>query len=192
MPVRVLGGHVAGLFVGEGLAAEVGLAVDLDVVEGAVGLGELVRVARVAVHVAVAVRGAAVGEEVHDLVGGFLMRREVVPEHGGVLEVGLRIAFLRVDEDGELAGVAEEEDGRVVEDPIPVALFRVEFEAEASGISRRVGRALFAADGGEASHAPRRFADFIEHVHGCLKKMGVLSDSCCCSDLGGTRNVPSR
>lgn len=53
VPVRVLGGHVAGFGVGEGFAALVGFAVDLDVVEGSVGLGELVGVPGVAVHVAI-------------------------------------------------------------------------------------------------------------------------------------------
>ena len=42
------------------------------------------------------------------------LRREVVPEVVGVLEVGLRVTLLRVDEVGELCRVAQEEDGRVV------------------------------------------------------------------------------
>lgn len=62
VPVRVLGRHLAGFLVGEGLVALVRLEVNLDVDEGAVGLGPLVGVARVAVHVSVRVRGAAVGE----------------------------------------------------------------------------------------------------------------------------------
>ena len=45
VPVWVFGGHFAGFVVGEGFAALVGFAVDLDVVEGAVGLGELIGVA---------------------------------------------------------------------------------------------------------------------------------------------------
>ena len=45
----------------------------------------------------------------------------IIPEHGGVLEVRLRVALLRVDEQGEVDGVAEEEDGRVVVHPVPVA-----------------------------------------------------------------------
>ncbi len=45
VPVWVFRGHVAGFAVREGLAALVGFAVDLDVVEGALGLGKLVGVA---------------------------------------------------------------------------------------------------------------------------------------------------
>jgi len=39
--------------------------------------------------------------------------------HGGVLEIGLRVALLGVDEQREVARIAKEEDGRIVEDPIP-------------------------------------------------------------------------
>ena len=53
VPVRVFGGHVGGFGVGEGLAALIGLAMDLDVVEGAIRFGELVCVAGVAIHVAI-------------------------------------------------------------------------------------------------------------------------------------------
>ena len=45
VPVWIFGGHVAGFGVGEGLAALVRLAVDLDVVESSIGIGELVGVA---------------------------------------------------------------------------------------------------------------------------------------------------
>lgn len=106
VPVRIFGRHLAGFLVGEGLAALVGLAVDLDVVETAIGFGEFVRMARVPVHVAIGIWRATVGEEVHDLMGGFLMGGEVVPEHGGVLEIGLRVALLGVNEDGEFGGIA--------------------------------------------------------------------------------------
>lgn len=37
-----------------------------------------------------------------------------LPEHVAVLEVGLRITLLGVDEHGELARIANEEDGGVV------------------------------------------------------------------------------
>ena len=73
VPIWVLGSHVAGLGICECLAALIGLAVDLDVVEGAVRLGELVRVAGVAVHVAIRVGGATIREEVHDLMSGLLV-----------------------------------------------------------------------------------------------------------------------
>ena len=80
MPVWVLGGHIAGFGIGEGLATKICFAVDLDVVEGAVGLREFVGVARVAVHMAVRVGSSTVREEMHDLMGRFLVGGQIVPE----------------------------------------------------------------------------------------------------------------
>lgn len=120
MPIGVLGRHLPSLLIGKRLAALVRLEMGLDVDKGPVGLGPLEGVAGVAVHVSVRVRGAAVGEEVHDLVDGFLVVGEVVPEHGGVLEVGLGVSLLGVDEDGEVGGISEEEDWGVVSDNVQV------------------------------------------------------------------------
>ena len=72
-----------------------------------------------------------------------------------IFQVGLRIALLRVDEVGELQRIAEEEHGRVVADHVPVAFFGVELQGEAARIALGVGRALFAADGGEAQEQSR-------------------------------------
>lgn len=166
VPVGVLGSQLAGLLIRERLVSLVRLEVDLGVHKGAVGLGPLVGVPRVAVHVAVRVGRAAVGEEVHDLVDGLLVSGEVVPEHGGILEVGLRVALLGVDEEGEVGGVSQEEDGRVVVDPVPVALLGVELDGEASRITGGVGRALLATDGREASNALGLLSDLAEHVDG--------------------------
>ena len=112
--VRVLAGDLDRLLLREELGALTRLVVELGVDERAVGLDELVRVARVAVHEAVAVGHAAVTEEDHDLVESLGLLREVVPEVVGVLEVRLRVALLRVDEPRELGRVPQEEDRRVV------------------------------------------------------------------------------
>ncbi len=80
MPVGVFGSHVTGFGVGEGLAALIGLAVNLDVVERTVRLGEFVGVARVAVHMTVRRWSSSIGEEMHNLMGRLLMGGEVVPE----------------------------------------------------------------------------------------------------------------
>lgn len=53
MPVGVLGGQLGRLIVGQGFVALIRLAMNLDVVEGAVWLDPLVGVAGVAIHVTV-------------------------------------------------------------------------------------------------------------------------------------------
>jgi len=68
VPVRIFRCHVAGFGIGEGLAALVGLAVDLDVVERAVRFGELIGMAGIAVHMAVRIGCTTVREQMHDLV----------------------------------------------------------------------------------------------------------------------------
>ena len=67
-----------------------------------------------------------------------MVGRQVVPEHGSILEIGLRVALLGVDKDGEFGRVAEEEDGGIVEHPVPVALFGIEFDSEAARVASTV------------------------------------------------------
>lgn len=164
VPVRIFGPHLGRLFIVEGLAALVGLAVDLNVVEGPVGFRKLISMSRVSIHVTVGVRSATIGEQVHDLMSRLLMGRQIVPEHGGIFEIRLGVSLLCVDENGEFGGVAKEEDRGVVEDPVPIAFIGVEFERKASWIPGRIRRPLFAADGGEASDTFGFLADCIEHI----------------------------
>jgi len=72
------------------------------------------------------------------LVQGLRHKTEEIPEGVGVLHVGLRVAFLGVNQVRELDPISDEEHGSVVAHHVPVAFFRVEFEREASRISRRV------------------------------------------------------
>lgn len=65
--------------------------------------------------------------------------REVVPEHVRVLQVGLRVTLLGVDEVGELGRVADEEDGGVVEDPVAVALFGTDLDGESTRVTGGIG-----------------------------------------------------
>lgn len=59
-----------------------------------------------------------------------LVGRQVIPEHGSILQVGLRVTLLSVDEQWEVGGISKEEDGGVVVDPIPVTLLCVELDSE--------------------------------------------------------------
>lgn len=101
MVVWVLGSHLTSFRVGKGFTALVGFAMDLDIVKFTIRSGKLIGVTGIAVHMTIRVGGATVGEEVHHLVCRLLMRREVVPEHSSILEVGLWISFLSMN---KLAG----------------------------------------------------------------------------------------
>lgn len=70
---------------------------------------------------------------------------EEVPEHVWVLQVGLRIPLLGVDEVGESHGISDEEDGGVVTSHVPVTFLGVELDGESSGITFRVSRTLLTA-----------------------------------------------
>ena len=82
---------------------------------------EFVRVTRISIHVAVGVGRPSVREQVHDLVRRFLVGGQVIPEHRCILQIGLRVTLLSVNEDGEFAGIPKKEDGRIVEHPIPIS-----------------------------------------------------------------------
>ena len=148
---------------------------DLHIVKGSVGLGPLVGVARVTVHVSVRVWGTTVTEEGHNLVDRLLMSREVVPEHRSVLQVGLWVALLCVNEKRELRRVAEEEDGCVVVNPIPIALISIELDRETSRVTSSVWRTLLTTDGGETGDQGGLLADLAEHVDGS-KMADIMGD----------------
>jgi hypothetical protein len=160
--------------------------VDLDIGKVAVGVVPLEGVARVAVLVAVAVGGAAVAKEDHDLVDALGVLAEIVPEHVGVLEVRLGVALLGVDKVGKFGGVADEEDGGVVEDPVPVALLGAQLDGESAGVACGVCRARLAADGREAGGDGGLVADLAEEAGTADVRDVVrdLEDAVCTCPLG--------
>lgn len=141
---------------------------DLHIVEGAIGLDPLVGVTRVTVHVAVRVRSAAVTEKVHQLVNSLLVSGQIVPEHGGILQVSLRIPLLGVNEDGELGRIPQEENRSIVEHPIPVSFIGIELDGEPTRIASTVDRTLFTSHGGETGKQLGLFPDSLEHVDDSL------------------------
>ena len=115
---------------------------------------------------------------------GFGDLRPEVPLHGVVFSVGLGVAFLGMDEVGELDGVANEECGGVVSDQIPVAFFGVELEGKPADVADGVGGAFFAGDGGEAAEHFGFFADLGEDL--CLCVWGdVVCNGECAEGAGG-------
>ena len=102
------------------------------------------------------------------------MGGKVVPEHGGIFQVGLGVPLLGMDEDGELGRIPHEKDGSVVEHPVPVALFGVELEGKPTRVTSTVGGALFATDCRETSKHLGFLADSLEHV-----RNGKITDVIC-------------
>jgi hypothetical protein len=93
---------------------------------------------------------AAVAHHDGDLVQRLGQQRPEVPVVGGAAHVGLRVALHGLVQVRELAGVAQEEHGRVVAHQVPVAFLGVELEREAADVALGIGRAAFAGHGGEA------------------------------------------
>lgn len=58
--------------------------------------------------------GSSIREELHNLVNALLVGREIIPEHGGVLEIGLGVPLLCMDEQGEVRGIPDEEHRSIV------------------------------------------------------------------------------
>ena len=114
------------------------------------------------------------------------MSGEVVPEHGGILQIGLRITLLGMDKDGEFRRVSEEEDRRIVKDPIPISLFGVELNREASRIASGVRRSLFTSDCRKTCNTFCLLTHSIEHIQGSQITDVVrnLKFSICSSTLG--------
>lgn len=93
---------------------------DLDIPEGAIRFGELVGVSGIAVHVTVRVRRSAIREEMHNLVDRLLVIGKIIPKHGGILKVRLRVALLGMYEEGEFGRVANEKNRGIVKNPIEI------------------------------------------------------------------------
>src|SRR5262249_13207984 len=126
------------------------------------GVEERKRVAAEAMHVAIAVRRAAVAHEDQYLMQAFRIERPEVPHHGRALAIGTRVALLRVDKIPKLFGVLDKKHWRVVPDQVPVAVLGVELHGKAAWIAFGIGAAFFASHRREAHEHPRLLADLAE------------------------------
>jgi hypothetical protein len=110
----------------------------------------------------VTIRGTSIREEETDLMAGFRSQREEVPEHVGVLEIGVGVSLLGMNEIGEFLGVSNEEDGGVVTDQVVVTFFSVELDGKTSGISFSISGTLFTTDSGESEEDRSSLTNGIE------------------------------
>jgi hypothetical protein len=148
--VGVFPGDPIGLFLGEKLDALVGLEVVLDPEPFAFGVNPHVRVARVAVHVPIALGDPSITHQDRDLMGGLWRQGPEVPLHVVVSQAAVRPALLRMDEVLELHWVANEKHRGVVSHHVVVALGGVELERKAAYVPPGVGTAGFAGHRREA------------------------------------------
>lgn len=92
----------------------------------------------VAVHMAEVQWRASIGHEHSHLVHAFRNQTPEIPDHVRTLQVGLRVAFLGVDEIREFLRIADEEHRRVIPSHVPIALLSVELDCESSWVTLRV------------------------------------------------------
>ena len=156
--------HIVRLDVGPVLDALHRLEVELHPEALAVLVPERIGVRAVAVDVAIALRQAAIRHQDRHLVQAFGRERPEVPHRGGRAQIGLRVAFLRVDEVGELHGIADEEHRRVVADHVPVPVLGVEAQGEAAHVALRIRRAALTGDRREPQEGLALVADLAEDL----------------------------
>src|SRR6195256_1473423 len=119
MSFAILAHAGLGFRVRQVLDALLGTEVELDPDALVCGIEEAVCVAAKTVHVAEAVRNAALAHHDRDLMQSLGQQRPKVPIIVGAAHPGARIAFDGVVEVGEPQRVAEEKHRRIVADDVP-------------------------------------------------------------------------
>ena len=135
-----------GLLVGHVLDALHGFEVKLHPDALVLLVDETISVGAVAVHVPVGLRPASIAHQPRHLMQSLGQQRKPIPHRGGIVEVGLGVAFLLADEVGKLVGVAHPENGRVVADKVPVAFLGINLDCETPKVALGVGRSALSGD----------------------------------------------
>ena len=89
----------------------------------------------ISVHAAESIGGTAVRHENGHLMESLRRVTPEVPGHVGVLDTGLRVSLLAMNEVGELDGVLDEENRSVVSNHVVVALFSVMLDGETTRVT---------------------------------------------------------
>ena len=146
----ILGDEGLGLRVGEVCDSLLGAEVEFDPDTFIGGIDHREGMAAEKVHVAEALRDAAVGHDDGDLMQRLRQQRPEIPIVVRAAQPGARVALDRMVEVRKPQRIAEEEDRRVVADDVPVALLGIELEGGAANVAFCVGRAALTGDGREA------------------------------------------
>ena len=91
-----------------------------------------------------------------------------VPSHVGVLNSGLWVSLLAMDEVWELHWVLDEEDWSIVSDHVVVSFFSVEFDGEATWVSVAIISTTLSSNSGESEEDWGSLANLVQEV--CLGK----------------------
>jgi len=74
-----------------------------------------------------------------------------VPDVVGLLNIGVRVALLRVDKIRKFQRIADEKDRRIVADQVVVAILGVELDRKAARVANGIGGALLSRHGRETN-----------------------------------------
>jgi len=110
-------------------------------------------------HVAEALRNAAIGHDDRDLVQRLRQQRPEIPVVIRAAQPGARVALDRMVEVREPQRIAEEEHRCVVADDVPVTLLGIELEGGAADVAFRIGGAALTGHRREAREHRRLLAD---------------------------------
>lgn len=122
------------------------LVVELTIDRFTLGVHQFEGVRAVAVHLTIAVRGATITKQEHDLMRGFGAQSDEIPKHISIFEMSCWITLLGMNEAGEQRWVTDEEDWRVVANQIPNAVLSVELDSKTAWITCSIGRATLATN----------------------------------------------
>jgi hypothetical protein len=95
-----------------------------------------------------------------------LVSREIVPKHGGVLQVSLWVPLLRVDKYGEIGRVPDEKYWSIIIHPVPITLFSVKLDRKSTRVAGRICRTLLSTNSRESCNTLGLFPNCVKHVNG--------------------------
>src|SRR5258706_4716481 len=101
----------------------------------------------ISIHKSITNRCAAIAHQNHYLMQTLRIQTPVVPHHRWAFTIGIRIAFLCMDEVSKFLRVFDEENRCIVSYQVPVAVFCVKFYCKSARISLGVSTSFLATNG---------------------------------------------
>src|SRR5258708_2059628 len=101
----------------------------------------------ISIHKSITNGGAAIAHQNHHLMQTLRIQAPVIPHHRWTFTIGIRVAFLCMDEVSKFLRVFDEENRCIVSYEIPVAVFRVKLYSKSTRISLGVSTSFLATNG---------------------------------------------